>query len=510
MRKMKKVIFILTLLFPLHFLGPSSLLSAEVQEFMVGVQDNQTIEDWPEGVCKTRYIAAADMYRILVESSRVESVMAGLEKMEQITYIEESSSLKLQGGELAAQWKELIHLPEMSVLSDGQDVQIAVIDTGFDLSNHQLKQSLWTNSGEIPSDEIDNDGNGYPDDMHGWNFSENNNQINDSAGHGTHIASIISNIVPASSVIPIKTTYCDSNDLLNLAAVVEGIYYAVEVGAEIINMSFAGNSYSEALEQAIEYASDSDVKMIAAAGNSGQDQIAFPAVLSEVIAVGSLDKYFQLSDFSAYGPNLDLAALGENILVTGLGGRLELCSGTSYSAAIVSGTSAILMAMNPNLKTSTLRQILLNYSVKINAYSNLVPVLDGVNVVEAASLKFSFSSYNSLFSDTNSPTTVNLYIPPTDTKSKVFISIFKNNRLWWLGVDGTWTDYTQTNVSPLAVLPPLSEPISGTLFGEQGFFPAFECSEFASGSYKWLIALTDQNNRLIAPITSQPYYISSN
>lgn len=264
----------------------------------------------------------------------------------------------------------------------GRDIVVAIIDTGIDEEHPELRQHLWNNSQEIPGNKIDDDGNGFVDDLHGWNFVSNSPQLSDNHGHGTHVAGIIagrSSALPriSSQVKIMVLKYYDpkakgSQNLLNS---VRAIRYAIEMKADIINYSGGGPDRSALEEAAIREASAAGIVFIAAAGNDGanNDKTAFyPANyrLPNVISVAAIDGGGELLSFSNYGSDsIDLALRGKNIYSTLPEGQHGFMTGTSQATALLSACAAHVMLQNSKLigKPQQLLKALLQYGKKDQA-----------------------------------------------------------------------------------------------------------------------------------------------
>jgi subtilisin family serine protease len=254
----------------------------------------------------------------------------------------------------------------------GGDVTVAVIDSGVDLSHPDLAANLWTNPGEIPGNGIDDDGNGYVDDVHGYDFVDGAGNPQDQNGHGTHVAGIIAarggNGIGGSGVAwrarLMVVRVLDAQARGTTSTVAQGVRYAVANGARIINLSLAGPASTKDLEDAVAYAQQRGVLVVAAAGNDGRDLAAgptYPAGYSfdNVLGVAATDESGGLSAISDYGPGVDLSAPGVDILSTALGGGYEWRTGTSMAAPHVAGALALLAAARPDLDWRGLRDALL-------------------------------------------------------------------------------------------------------------------------------------------------------
>lgn len=249
------------------------------------------------------------------------------------------------------------------------DVVVAVIDSGIDLDHEDLAGNLWTNPGEIPGNNIDDDENGYVDDVHGWDFSTNDNDPSDDVtscgGHGTHTAGTIGAVGDNGTgitginwnvkLMPLKTSksilfglYCGLED----ADIIEAIEYATANGAQVSNNSYGGGGYSQAVADAIQAASH---LFVAAAGNEDSDNDAVPSYpanynLDRIISVAATDHDDALASFSNYGVNtVDLAAPGVSILSTLPGDNYGAYSGTSMASPHVAGVAALMLSADPAL-----------------------------------------------------------------------------------------------------------------------------------------------------------------
>lgn len=260
-----------------------------------------------------------------------------------------------------------------------RQVIVAVIDTGIDYRHPELQNSMWTNPGEIPGDGIDNDGNGYIDDIHGWNFHTNSPTIYSGTedSHGTHTAGTIAAARGTGGVAGITDNqYVKLMSLKALGgplgigspdAVIQAIHYAEANGASICNLSLGSSAYSEELAEAIR---NSPMLFVIACGNgdshgNGYDTDAdpvYPAALpyDNVISVASLLFDGNLAASSNYGAlSVDIAAPGSYILSTAPGGGYAFMSGTSMAAPMVTGTAAMLYSYRTDLALTDIKNVLI-------------------------------------------------------------------------------------------------------------------------------------------------------
>lgn len=253
------------------------------------------------------------------------------------------------------------------VHTGSSDTIIAVVDTGIDLTHPDLASNLWINSVEQSGlAGIDDDNNGYIDDVYGYNFYDNNSNVQDVVGHGTSVSGVIaaatsnnvgiSGICWSCKIMTVRTFGTDN--FTGDSIIAEGIVYAVDNGAKIINLSLGGFGYSGLLQDAINYADANNVFVVAASGNNADDSTLYsPAGLENVITVNAINYQNNLSSFSNFGTRTDLAAPGEMVLTTRLqtlgngclGSQLYHCvGGTSFSAPHVSGAIALKYDLHKN------------------------------------------------------------------------------------------------------------------------------------------------------------------
>lgn len=248
-------------------------------------------------------------------------------------------------------------------------IVVAVLDTGLDWDHEDLAANIWANADEVENG-ADSDGNGFTDDVRGWDFvNDDNDPDDDNSGsfHGTHVAGTIgavgdngTGVVGVNwsvSLMPLKTLDFEGNG--TVAEEILAIDYAVSNGAHVINASFSGEEYSQIEYDAISDAGDAGILFVAAAGNRGDGsfssgwnndgagQAVYPAShdLDNIIAVAATDPDDLLADFSNYGPtSVDVAAPGVDIYSTEPGDAYQYKSGTSMATPHVSGLAALLVA----------------------------------------------------------------------------------------------------------------------------------------------------------------------
>lgn len=240
---------------------------------------------------------------------------------------------------------------------------VAVLDSGVDITHSIFDGTgrLWENAAEIDGIAgFDDDNNGLVDDFHGWNYINNNNNLSDSSGHGTHVAGIvvgstedIVNISGPEKLQVMVLKFLDAEGIGTTSAAINSIYYAVDNGAKVLNNSWGGSGYSQALHQAITYSYYQGTVFVAAAGNSGTDNDispTFPASydVPNVISVGASTDGDNIANFSNFGEEtVDLLAPGVNIISAVRGGGFGVLSGTSMSTPFVAGLAAMVVREAP-------------------------------------------------------------------------------------------------------------------------------------------------------------------
>lgn len=307
------------------------------------------------------------------------------------------------------QWNlRAINIPKAWKIEQGNpSVIVGVVDSGI-INNHpDLQNQLWNNSDEIPNNGLDDDNNGYVDDLYGWDFSDaptlpgqgdwvnRDNSPDDETGHGTHVSGIIAaetdnrigiaGIASKCKIMTLRAGFrVGLGSFLQNDDVAAAIVYAADNGANVINLSLGDTVNAFLIQAAVEYAYTRGCVLVAAAGNSPEPGVYYPAALDEVISVASLDTNLQLGN-SNFGSSVEIAAPGEDIISTDFnltntsnreGYRTR--SGTSMATAHVSGVTALLISANPSCDNSQIRQWL-KFSTQELSITNLV----GAGVVNA-------------------------------------------------------------------------------------------------------------------------------
>ena len=252
------------------------------------------------------------------------------------------------------------------------EIVVAVIDSGVDAAHPDLAPRMWANPNELENG-IDDDGNGYVDDLRGWDFVEDDNTPLDLADHGTHVAGIIAargrysnGVAGVANVTIMPLRVLDANRQGVDTDVAIAINYAVRNGADIINVSLGGASSSAALRNACLAAERAGILVVAAVGNQGGTAALYPAGYETVIGVAAVDENDSSPAFSNSSDAVDLAAPGVNILSTVLNGRFGFRSGTSMATAYVAGIAALARSMHPDWTPAQLRTALIATADDVN------------------------------------------------------------------------------------------------------------------------------------------------
>ena len=253
-------------------------------------------------------------------------------------------------------------------------VLVAVIDTGVDYNHEDLRANVWRNPGESgngrETNGRDDDGNGFVDDVHGWDFAGNDNDPMDDNGHGSHVSGTIAaagnngvgvtGVNWRASIMALK--FLAANGSGNAADAIECIQYAAQNGARVLNNSWGGGGFSQALRDAIEFSRAQNAVFVAAAGNEGRDNDASPSYpasydVANVLSIAACDRQGQLASFSNFGrTSVDFAAPGVDILSTTPGNTYQSFSGTSMANPHASGVAALVIAQFPQ---ATYRQVMI-------------------------------------------------------------------------------------------------------------------------------------------------------
>ena len=286
---------------------------------------------------------------------------------------------------------------------DSSGVTVAVLDSGFALSHQDLVNRWYSNPGENgggkETNGTDDDGNGYVDDYRGWDFDAVDNSpqagqtdpVGDGVAHGTEVAGLVgatsnngegvASVARNPVIMPLQVM--DDSGAGYSDSITSAIYYAVSMGADVINMSLGTSGDDPAVRDAVDYAVNSNVVVVAAAGNCGNSTagpcaggpagaVTFPASYDRVISVGAIDQNNQRASFSSYGERLDLMAPGSGTInstawTAGNAGSAYAGSlyGTSFASPIAASAVALIRSVRPNTSIDDVRALLMASTQKV-------------------------------------------------------------------------------------------------------------------------------------------------
>ena len=339
------------LLLPQDFLAQDNPLSPASEPAIVA--EENTAEEQTSS--KTEASADSDQPEVFIEEFAPYSEPLNSEAIEALSNDTYSGTFAMWGF-------DKVQAEKAWSISRGLNATVAVIDTGMDFA-HVDGGNVWTNSAEangLPG--VDDDGNGFVDDIRGWDFVNNDNNPQDDNGHGTHVAGIvnakannqegIAGVAPDAQIMALKVLNAAGSGFIS--NVIKAINYAVKLGVQVINMSlgilkkYLSSIDLSNFQSAVDSAKAKGTLVVAAAGNQSIDTfLTAPGGLNNVISVGAVDSNNRKASFSNKKP--DLAAPGVTIGSLKLGGGYVYMSGTSMASPYVAGVAALLKALNPNL-----------------------------------------------------------------------------------------------------------------------------------------------------------------
>jgi len=253
--------------------------------------------------------------------------------------------------------------PGAQAQAGAQEVVVAVVDTGVDLDHPDLRDALWRNPREVPGNGVDDDRDGFVDDVHGADIAGRDGDPRDDQSHGTRVAGLIAargavpGVAPGAKLMAVKVL--DARGRGGADDVARGVRYAVRHGARIINLSLTTPARYAPLRRAIGAAQRAGVLVVAAAGNTGR-RPEYPVAYGapNVVGVAAIEPDGTLLPTSARGRRVELAALGRDVLSTVPGGGHATGTGTSMAAPLVAGRAALAAARRPRARWPELRAVL--------------------------------------------------------------------------------------------------------------------------------------------------------
>ena len=351
------------------------------------------------------------------------------------------------------------------------EIVVAVIDTGVDVRHPDLEANIWSNPGEIAGNGVDDDNNGYADDVQGYDFARKTPVVTDSGNHGTHVAGTIAasghnglgiiGVQPLAKILPLAVSYDGAS--MSTSAVLEAINYVIllkDRGVNIVavNASYGGASATTAERRAIETLRDAGIILCAAAGNDGTDNDLVPAYpaaysTSNIISVAAVTQTGALAGFSNYGvTSVDIAAPGSNIY------SAEPAGNNNISRVTVAGTVFAASSIEHSGLTDSKGISGLIYNCGLGDVSEFPAEVKGnIALIQRGTLNFSTKAANALRAGA---TAAIIY---DNTASAV------GSGGWTLGAAGAWIPAVHiTRNSGQAILAKLVSPVSGTVANYPG------------------------------------------
>lgn len=306
---------------------------------------------------------------------------------------------------------DFIGVPQAWQTTEGHpDVVIAVVDSGVDYRNPDIRPALWENPGEIADNGIDDDRNGFVDDVVGWNFNEGNNKPWDDNGHGSYIASLLVaqkdnglggvGVCPNCRLMPLR--FLDSDGFGEDEDSNKALKYAIENGASVINLSYAGEGFDRDLDKLLKRALAKDILVVVSAGNDGESNDRsdiYPANhrFPNMLTVGASTHEDKWRKNSNYSPSLvHLAAPGQRLWGLWNDGKYYVGHGTSFSSPIVAGVAGLVRSANPKLTAAQVRNILVQTARSVAGFANKCSSSGVVDAAAAVSCAVNPSCYNNL------------------------------------------------------------------------------------------------------------------
>ncbi|MFN8218940.1 MAG: S8 family peptidase [Fimbriimonadales bacterium] len=281
-------------------------------------------------------------------------------------------------------WPDMWHFRNIKAnlawdISKGSPVPVAVIDTGINLAHPDLEGNAWTNAGEIAGNGIDDDGNGYIDDIHGYDFGYNDPDPNDVFGHGTACAGLVgavqdnalgvTGVAPNARLIALKA--CNDSGYFYDSMTIPSYMYAASNGARVLSMSYFSDHVSPGERTALEYCVAHGVLPVAASGNSNSALPYYPAAYECVLSVAAQNSDNTRAGFSDYGTWVDVAAPGVSLRTTTSGGGYTYSfGGTSGACPHIAGLATLLFGAKPTATNAEVRAAIEDTAVIVGNYCN--------------------------------------------------------------------------------------------------------------------------------------------
>lgn len=407
-----------------------------------------------------------------------------VEKIDEIT-VRSLNEEWCSGGFTENSYLRMINCPGNLLCKINHPVKIAIVDDAFRISHEMYKDFIWANPKELIGNHFDDDGNGYIDDINGWDVSDADNNVSPPEGrlkefyHGTYIAGVIATVLTKTygkkaplyfKIIPVKCI-SDYADKLIIKDGYKGIEYAIKAGADIINCSWAGDNISDYEKELLRIAKEKNILIVASAGNLYTERAEYPGAYESAIAVAAIDSMKKKLPFSNYGAYVNISAPGIDICSAGVmsDSQYITCQGTSASAAIVSAAAAILLSQKPQLTISAISEQLKNGATPLDSLNisycgklgaGLLNIEQSLNLIN----KPFTSSYNEtkrvkgscIYSAFNSSSTYEWLIEPHGNYKGIKFNLLKtedkpkDSKISFLQLsNGQWKEYASYSFSNL-------------------------------------------------------------
>lgn len=357
------------------------------------------------------------------------------------------------------------------VTQGNQSVIVGIMDSGIEYTHPDLVANMWSNAGEVVGNNLDDDLNGFIEDVHGYDFNEDDIDPIDEFGHGTSVSGIVGAVGNNALEVVGVNWHVDlmalkvlsSTGLIgDVATAIRALDYARDAGAHLTNNSWGGNPFSQALEDAIRRSHEGDMAFVAAAGNESRDTDAgpfYPASyeVKNVIAVAATDWNDEITSFSNFGlVTVDLGAPGDQIVTTVLGGGRGGFSGTSAAAPFVAGVAALLRSLNTAFPGDLIRSRIISTVDPVASLdpNGPTPVASGgrLNAFQAVDDQdvVAPGAVMNIISTGSTGSTIQIrWTAPADDGYEVGTATAYQVRYSRTGISaGTWLDATRTDDEP--------------------------------------------------------------
>jgi hypothetical protein len=355
----------------------------------------------------------------------------------------QSDTLIYKNKNLSTRAYEVLNIPMINV-QGSKEILVAVIDDGFRLSHKSLKDFIYTNRNEIPDNSLDDDGNGYIDDVYGWDISDMDNDVSISKHleneyyHGTFIASIITSISSKCfgesasgriKILPVKVL----SDRAPTTAIMDGyqgIKYAVSMGADIICCAWSGGNPTTEEKEIINQALKKQILIIGSAGNAHHENVDFPSYINGVLSIAALDTLFRKKENSNYGMDVDLALPGQHVRAayTVADNAWFYGEGTSAAAALAAGCAAVMKSIAPEAGPWLI----------IEALKATATPIDYLNNRYCGKLGAGLPDLRSAIKYLQNPKERYSFFNPLRPEGSFIVSENKNDGIWEIHPDGAY------------------------------------------------------------------------